>query len=367
MALSEINFTTLNGGLGRTLAGDDATSGLVVDNTNQPADADKTLVVYSLKDAEGQGIAATGDTAEAHYHVAQFFAQVAAPLYITFSAGSLAADIQDLQSAAQGAIKQVAVADNAAFVTATLTTLQAAAATQIAAHEGLSILYGMQDAGTFTLSTLPDLSTFNLPNVSVVISADVRRPYSSVGASLGVLASAKVSENIGYVRKFNVVKGDEFDSLKFITGDLYKTIAKSLLNQLDGKGYIFLRKFTGKAGSFHSDSKTATSSTSDFYRIENTRSMEKAQRVIRLSLLDELNSPLTTGDGGKLTQTTIARFELLITNALEAMVAAGELSKFRVRIDPDQNILATSVLSVQVGLTPLGVAHFIEVEIGFEQ
>lgn len=365
MALPDIQFKTLDGGLGRTLAGDDATSALVVDASNQPAGVAKTIVVYSLQEAVAKGIVASGATAEANYHITQFFKQIAAPLYVTFSQGDLTQDFDDLQNEAQGAIKQVAVADNSPFLTSTLAAIQTAIDAQKEDHRGCSALYATSDMGTYTLATLPDLSTMALANVSVVISKDAASRFTGVACTLATLASSKVSENIGAVEKFNVAKDTEFDVLGFTTGDAYKAVSKAQRDQLNSRKYIFLRKYTGRAGSFHNNSYTANLATSDFARIENTRTMEKAQRQLRYALEPKILSNLAT-KSKKLSPSTVASFELVCENALEAMQNAGEISEYSIYIDPTQNVLATSALTIDIGITPLGVAEQIKVNIGFE-
>jgi hypothetical protein len=365
MALSDVTFIIQNGGLGRVLTSDDSTSGFVFSDDTKPASLDKTVLFYSLAEAEAAGITASASP-ELHYHISNFYDQVSAALYVTFSAGNLAQDLHDLQAEAEGAIKQIAVVDPTAFSTASIATLNTAAVQANADHEGFSVLY-TGDFGSLTLATLPTLTTFDYPKVSVVIGADAaRKEYTAIGATLGTVAAANVAYSIAYVRSFNVVKTGEFETLGFATGEDYKAVSKAQLGTLKDKGYIFLRKFTGKAGSYFSESSTATSTASDYATIENNRTMEKAQRGIRTALIDELNSPLSITEDGKLTTHTIAKFDLLVRNVLDTMKANGEVSAFAILVDPNQKVLSTSKLEIKVLITPLGVARQIVVPIGFE-
>jgi hypothetical protein len=367
MSLFDVTFQTTDGGLGRTLAGNDAISGLVaVVAVPATGSGEKTQVFYSLKEAQAAGVDSALPTYyELSYQIASFFARVAAPLYVTFSGGDFTQDLADLQAAAEGSIRQVGVIGNAEFNITQVVSLQSAVEAQVAAHQGLSVLYAPTFPDTASLSALPTLTTLDSPNVSVVIGRDLMSSYSSLGDALGTVALAKVSECIGWPKKFNSNSGNAFDQLGFTTGENYKAVSIAQLNQTSDKGYVFLRKYTGFTGSFYSDSKTATSSTSDFATIENVRSLEKATRVVRAALVPELGSPLKT-KAGKLSQQTITHFQLLVQNPLDAMVDAGELSEFSIFIDPEQKVLATSKLEIQVGLTPLGVARQIVVPIGFQ-
>lgn len=368
MALNGITFVTLNGGLGRVLAGDDSTSGLLLPNLAGVADI--AQVVYSITEAETAGITVTA-APEAHFIIASFFEQVAAPLYVmTTTSNDYAADVEAIQSLADGEIRQLGVLAYDNFDIADIVVLDTAAKAQKADNRGLSVIYAgavLVTNGTpqYTISTLPSLITGTHEQVSVVASLDATSGFTCLGATLGTVAFAKVSDNIGYVRKFNVVKNTAFDTLKFFTGEDYRTITSAQLSTLKGKGYIFLRKYTGFSGSFHTDSNTATLPTSDYAYIENVRTVEKAVRGLRVSLLPELMSPLET-KAGKLSVPTIAKFELLCTNVLDAMKNAKEVSEYAIFIDANQNVLTTSELKIEIGITPLGVARMIKVFVGFQ-
>ncbi|RZJ93154.1 MAG: DUF2586 family protein [Hymenobacter sp.] len=357
---ADVTYIKFDGGLGRALTGEDHFSGLVV----HEASAVPTFnTFYSLNEAEVAGFSATAH-AVAHYHIEQYFAmQPQGVLYFTLSGDSLTDSVINLQNYAEGAIRQVAVLDSAPFSTNTVQTLQAAADTLETAHKGLSILYTGDFTG-MTIDTLPTLTTLDSEYVSVVVGADVSG-RSCLGRTLGTVSLAAVSQNIGEVKVFNVVKDTEYDVLGFATGEAYRGVTDAKLNALELKNYIFLRKYTGLAGSFHSDANTATARTSDFLYIENVRTIEKAERAIRVALLPELMTRLKL-DKGLLAQETISKFELLVQNQLDAMVDNTELSDYKVVINPAQKVASTSKLEIQVGLTPLGIARQIVVGIGFQ-
>lgn len=358
--ISDVTFKKFDGGLGRALSGEDHYSGLFI---HLPSIATTQYTVYSLNEAEKAGITSSAYPL-AHYHIEQYFkVQPQGVLYVAVGGDTLSDAVTNLQNYADGKIRQVAVYDSEDFATSTVQALQATAEALEAAHKGLSILLAA-DFTSFTISTLPDLTTLDAEYVSVVVGADVSG-RSCLGATLGTVSLAKVSQCIGEIKSFNVAKGTEFDVLGFATFEAYKGVTDAALSALKDKGYIFLRKYTGFSGSFHSDSNTATSQTSDFAFIENVRTIEKAQRVIRVALLPEIMTVLKT-KAGLLDNATIAKFELLVQNQLDAMINAGELAEYTVVLDPAQNVQSTSKLEIQVGLTPLGVARQIVVGIGFQ-
>ena len=129
---------------------------------------------------------------------------------------------------------------------------------------------------------------------------------------------------------------------------------------------MFFRKFVGRAGTYLNDTHTCTEAISDYAYIEANRTIQKAQRLCYAALLPQLNSPLQVDGQGKLSPLTCSFFESLVETTLrQNMLSNQELSDFSVSIDPDQNVLQTSVLEVVVTLVPVGVARNIIVRLGF--
>ena len=165
----------------------------------------------------------------------------------------------------------------------------------------------------------------------------------------------------------NINKNDanEFDVLKLANGKLISELSQSLIDALNTKGYIFLTKHIGKAGSYFNDSHTAITASSDYAYIENNRAIDKAVRESRAFLLPKLNSPLFVNADGQLTEDTIAGFKNDTERALEEMQRNGEISTFKVVIDPAQNILQSSKITITITIMPAGVARNIVINIGF--
>ncbi|TDN38607.1 DUF2586 family protein [Hymenobacter sp. UV11] len=365
--LNDVTFTTFEGGLNRTLTGEDYVSGLVAACASMPAGygSDSHRIFYSVKEAESAGIV-TPTYQHLHEQIAQYFSiNAQGELHLYLTAAPVTVDhVSTLQYAAEGRIRQMGYLDDASFATATIQVLQAQADALSTTHQGLSIVYAADFTG-FTLDTLPTLVTLTCPNVSVVVGGDTAQIGVALGAMLGAISLAKVSESIVWLRKFNLAGSGSFQALNFGTGEAYKGVADNRLSSLKDRGYTFVRKYVGFDGSFFSNSSTATASTSDYAFIENVRTIEKAKRSIRAALLPELGAPLKTS-AGKLALATITKFEQLVKNRLDQMANADEVSEYRVFIDASQNVLSTSQLNIQVGITPLGVARQIVVGIGFE-
>lgn len=130
--------------------------------------------------------------------------------------------------------------------------------------------------------------------------------------------------------------------------------------------YIFVITHVGDANNYFNDSHTCDVATSDYAFIENVRTIDKACRGVRAKLLPYLNSPLKVdAETGKLDSPMVASLETTAGKALEEMEAAGELSGYRVEIDPEQNVISTSQLEIVIKNVPTGVMRKVNVKIGF--
>ena len=391
---NDIKFNRGEGGLGRPLTGEDHISGFVtfVPNGDLPAGfstTDRIKLIYSPDEAEALGITSTVGTpeeiVELHTQIADAFAAnegivvYVAIFPVTGSAGSYATDltlVTSVQRFAEGKIRQMAVMNNyIAFLIGQLTSLQSVADLLESEHTPLSFLYSA-NMSAITNSALTDLRLSDYKNVSVVIGRDFERPVatlgyfpSCIGLALGTLSLAAVHESIAWIGKFNVNRNptNAFDVPALTTsgGSAIKTLAKSLVDAINDKGYIFLKKHIGRAGTYFNESSTAKSATSDYAFIENNRTIDKAVRTVRTFLLPSLNAPLYVNEDGTLTEDTIASYRNDALRGLDEMVRVGEISARDVIINPAQNVLSLSKLVITIKIVPVGVARNIEVNIGF--
>lgn len=325
------------------------------------------------------GVASWIDTL--YYNISEYFriqpkGELYVGLYVEETTYAFA-DITSVITYAGGAIKQLSVyQNNVAWVTGHATALQAIAAAAATVYKPVQILYTAEISGTASVASLTDISTLTAPKVSVSIAQDgkakgyhlfkaVGKSIGCVGALLGAVSFAAVSDSIAWIQKFNMVTGSELDTLCFANGQYLSALADSQFSNLNDYAYIFLLKQIGISGSFWSDSKTAVISTSDYSTIENNRVYDKITRVVRAALLPALSSPLKVNADGTLSATTIGYFTSLANRPIEQMEADNELSAHKIIINPNQNVLATSTLELTLQNVPLGVARIIKVNVGF--
>lgn len=321
-----------------------------------------------------------------YYHIKEFFRINPSGVLWLYTASASAvettfAEVEKLQTLANGACRQIAVWQKFAFATAHITTLQAKAALLEAAYRYCNIVYAADMSAITGYSSLADLRALAAPKVSCVIGEDggnegaalfaaANHSISCIGAVLGAISKASVSENIGWVKSFNIggteIEIPAFSYTDTSRGRLVKSYSAAEITAIDAKGYIFALKYDGISGSYFNDSHTATPLTGDYAYIENGRTIDKAIRGMRTYILPELNGPLQVdATSGKLSLDTCKYFEAIAAQALEQMARNGELSGFEVGVDPDQDVLSTSQLAITASLVPVGVARAIVVTIGF--
>lgn len=320
-----------------------------------------------------------------HYHISEFFRiQPKGVLYVGFFPvpGTYTfAEITTMQSFANGTLRQIGIYKEigSAFSTGDLTLIDTVCKANDEAHKPISAIYAADLSGTADISVLTDLSLLTANKATAVISQDggglgnylwltTGKSITNIGALLGTVALTKVSVSVAWVGQYNISNGSENEVLAFANGQLFSDVAitDNLLEALNVKRYVFLKKFTGLSGSFWNDGHTAIIVSSDYAYIENNRTIDKAIRGIRTNLLPSLNSPLTLNADGTLAETTVAFFESQAGISLDQMVRDQELSAYLVTVNPAQNVLSTSKLVVAVTLVINGVARQIEIPIGFK-
>jgi hypothetical protein len=387
--MNDVIFNRGEGGLGRALAGEDHISGILAYlpvNSNQGLQliADQVKVIYSIQEAEAIGIGNKENFPEylkrLHYQINSVFqANKKAVLYLAIYASDGIEEpdyskVLDIQRFAEGKIRQLGIMNEEIdFDSSMVTILQEQADVLEAEHKPLSIVLAGKMSSFSNLSTLPELRNLDAKNVSVVIGQDgaglgIELNTSILGLTIGFLSLAKVNENIGWVGRFNVAKNatNEFDVPALSTdGTLLKTISEGAIEAINSKGYIFIKKHVGTAGTYFNDSPTSTDTASDYAFIENNRTIDKAVRSCRKFLLPSLNAPLYVNENGTLTEDTIASFRNDARRGLEVMQKDGEVSTFEVEINPSQDVISSSKIVLSLKIVPVGVARKIEVNIGF--
>lgn len=329
-----------------------------------------------------------------YYHVREFFrmqgilnGQAQGILWvgcytITASPSTYAnfTEVATVQAYANGAIKQMAVyANTTAFATSHVTALQSQATTLQGQHMPLSIVYQPDISGTADVATLSNLRALTAKKVSVTIGQDggaegkrvfkaLAKSVGCLGTALGAIALAKVNESILWREKFQLQDTLEYVTLAWANGTLQSASGSALpglMASVDSNGYIFMLHEIGMDGAYFNNDHCAVAPTDDYAYIADNRTIDKAVRSVRATILPALGAPLTFEADGTLSAGTVAYFEELGNSALAVMQSNGEISQYKTTIDPTQNVQSTQNLIVKIQIIQRGVARDITVNIGF--
>lgn len=383
--MGKIAFIKGQGGIPVSLPGKDHVSSILMFSGTLPAgfaDDNRIIKVSDIEQAKALGItsdAAAWEHKALHFHLKEAFRfNPGIEIYVGLFTAPVGAydfaELKQMQQFAGGDIRQAAVyCPEKALAADEISALQTVATALEADDMPLSILYA---ANVASVAALTDLTSGGRQNVSVVIGQDGgetamalytegSKSLTCLGLVLGMVSKARVHESISWVLEFP----SGIDVPAFADGSLVRDTEKSVMfgsGSLDEKRFIFLRTHTGIAGSYINDSHNLDLLTSDYNYIERMRTMDKAIRNIRANLLPYLSGPVRIDpESGKLAPDTVVFLEKLAGRALEDMEKAGELSGYRVVVNPDQNVLSTSNIEFVIQNVPNGISRNMTVKIGY--
>lgn len=402
---SKITVIKSNGNLGRRTPNADMVSALVMNGLATANYALGTIIeLLSIDDAISIGLTAEYDTANnvlVHHHIARFFLRngsgvlhlmlvdqtVTLTEMVDKDEDYLAKVLRDKA----GAIVQWAVARNPVigYVPTLVTGLDEDVVNAIPKAQELleaefdkfrysdGIIEGRSFNGTAAAAL--DLRTLDSENVSVVIASDpavaethaIKNGYAAVGDVLGLVSIAAVSQNIGeQSANFNLtnVAQNIFETAGLSSNKPISNYNDADLDALHSKGYLFGDVNVGEVGFWLNDSSTCTSLDSDYAFIENNRTINKAIKQARLALGPRIKARIYVDpDTGKIAATDAKSFETDVIARLRPMLADGDISGgIDCYVNPDQNILATSQIDVEVTFVPVAIGRQIKLTIGFK-
>lgn len=216
-------------------------------------------------------------------------------------------------------------------------------------------------AFTGTTSSLVNLKVMTKPNVAVLLGNTESGARSCIGLLLGRLAAIPVQRNPGRV------KNGSLPILAAYIASATLESNESAATAIHDKGFITLRKYTGKAGYYFSDDPTCVAATNDYSSLARGRVIDKAIRIAYTTFVEEILDeveidPVT----GYISAVKAKYYQSIIDNAVNlAMTANGEISGFNSLVDPIQNVLSTGKICVDMRIVPVGYAKSIEVRLGF--
>lgn len=395
---TSLSINRQNGNVPKSLPGEDHITGLVIymASADIPASfktervqplstidaAEAAGIVDYTTGADGAQTAAPWAVRVLHYHLSELYRiNPAVSLYVGIfekpqGDNMTFAEIKTVQNFADGRIRQIGVwCGDRVPSQDDLVAIQGQADTLEAQGAELSVVYAPKVANVKQIST--KLAGGGKCRVSVLIGqagsgkgAELYKDKANAGKSsvsglgvvLGLISKAKVHQCIAWVKEFPT--GISLPA--FGDGTLLRDMDKALVEQLDTARYLFFVTQQGQSGSYMNDSHTMDDAISDYASIESVRTMDKGARGVRAYLIPELGGNVyVDADTGKLASYTLAHLETVAGHALEDMEKAGELSGYKVEIDPDQDVAASSTVDIVLKKVAVPVMRHVRIKIGF--
>ena len=286
--------------------------------------------------------------------------------------------------AANGTIRILAVKvkDKSGYTPTVTTGIDGAVRTAIVNAQGLAewatetlfapvmvLLEGRHYTGKAETLVSNPVNDGNNNRVAVLIGDTVK---DSKGAAVGLLAGRIAS--IPVQRSVARVRTGSINATTMYIG----SVAAELGNPetINDCGFICPRTFVGKAGYYWSDDKLAAEASDDYSLIPRRRVADKAYRIAYTTLVNEIAEEISVTDDGKISAPVVKAIQTAVESAIvNNMTSRGNLGNdpsnpndmgVECYINPDQNIIATSRLDVQVRIKPHGYSKYINVSLGFK-
>ncbi|MEO2080609.1 MAG: DUF2586 family protein [Leeuwenhoekiella sp.] len=407
MARPKLRVEKLNGGLGRRAPNADMVTGVVM---NAVATADMTLgeiyTLNSVDDIKALGLDEAYDTENTVlvYHRLERLFIHNPSIIVHFMPVAQAVTLQEMADVDQnylaklirsksGAIVQAFIARNpdGAYVPTIEDGLndEVVAATQKAQllvdanfEKGRFFevfVEGLNFTGTAAAALDLKALVPKCPNVSIVIMADndvskrnaAYAGYAAVEDFAALVSKAAVSQNAGeQIEDFSLTNADRktFINAGLSSGLHIDDYTDSDLDVLNGKGYVFATAVSGIAGYYIVDTNTCTDDESDYKFVENNRTINKAIKLARTKLLPRIKGRLYVDPvTGQLAPEDRKDLEAATEEALDPMLADRDISGgVDAYIAPDQDVLATSRLDIELTFIPVAIGREIKLKIGFD-
>lgn len=391
MPLPGVSIEIQNGALGQAPQTDDAIVGMLLQGPSVVGGATvgTAYLLTSLADAVALGLdAAYDDTEEVrvYKHIRDFYAEAGEGARLWIMLISQAVSMEDmvdttqdnyaraLLNAANGRIRVLGVTrspatgyeedtDDYEIDEDVVLAIGKAHALGVAYAEQFAPLRIVLEATYFTgdAGALVDLKERSDNRVSLVLGDSASGDGSAVGLLIGRLASVPVQRNPGRVKD-----GSLAINAAFIGSEAVEDIPGKIAI-LHDKGFITLRTLPRKAGYYFTDDPTATSATDDYNSLARGRVIDKAITISYDVFVEEILDEIEIDTQGRIAIDKAKYYQSIIENAINtAMTANGEISSVSTLVDPNQNVLATGKICIELRIIPVGYAKEILVKLGFD-
>jgi hypothetical protein len=227
MALNNITFETVAGGLGRLPAGEDHISAIVMPLTASPAAWGTAIGKRYISTEEAEQDLITADSVNyglLHYQISEYF-RMSGPsqLYVINETGA-GFNADKFIEITMGKVRQIFYygVNTFATIAAKVAALKTFAAALDTAFVPAVIITNIKDEATAVTSGVVDLRALSADNIAVLISGDGSGTGKALATSLGIkyvvgggtilgcLSRAAVHENVGWVGKFPLASATDY-------------------------------------------------------------------------------------------------------------------------------------------------------------
>ncbi len=390
--MGEVVVNISNGKLGGTIQTNDGIVGMVltggIDGTGDYALGDPILIT-SLKGLEDAGITDDGNEFAVR-QVTDFYkiAGAKVQLYLMLVPNTVTLSMicdntyadggKKLLDYAEGKIKVFgAMTDDAAMdapviagglnseVAEALVNMKVMAeAYRLAQLPFRAVLGGTSYAGV--PADLTDLTTGTSNNrVMVMIGDTVAGDEESginaccLGLLMGLIALIPVQRKISRVKN-----GALPITAAYVGHQTVKEVGAGDMKVIADRGYVTFKTYANVAGYFFSSDPMNTATTDDYCMLARGRVIDKAHILAYTTFVQEVDEEVLIV-AGKLSGAHCAWLEQQIENQINStMTAKGEISEVTCFVDPEQNILSTSELEVELEIVPVGYSSNIIINLG---
>ena len=197
-------------------------------------------------------------------------------------------------------------------------------------------------------------NTFSNGYAAVVLGGSLSDGSASIGTATGRLA-----KYAAHIKMGKVANGPLALTTCYIGNQEIKNILG--LAALHGAGFISFMKQPGKAGFYFGIDRMA--STDDYRLMAYGRVIDKAAIIAAAVYIEELEGEVDVDADGKIDSLALAGLRDDISQAINVGMGT-QISGLIVNINPDQNIINTGTLNVQLRVRPKGYKTFINVDLG---
>ncbi len=359
MSITRPNVTinVLDGGLGRSSDVGDGVPGIIIQTATAPTGHAYGLAKYYTDYSDLPELLQTED-------MRLFFAVApGAKIWVMpVAATETVADIcdkdastpyaLDLINAGGGEIRFIGVASLQDHDEISLVNAQALAAAKAGEYDPVIVFLPVRYDAELT-----DYTSGSDNRVGVLIGENSQ---GETGLLLGRLASTPVQRHIGRI------KDGSMPCENMLIGDNAIEDEDARVAEVVAKGIITLGTIKGKSGYYYETDPLATDPSGDFATIANRRVMDKAVLIAYQTYVNELKDEIEIASDGTIAPAVCKYYQSIIENAInQQMTAEGNISGASAFVDPEQNVLSTGKIKVQLNILPLAYANEITVDLGF--